>query len=263
MAKLDRAQTHIDRLAELVADFFSDSAAYMIDYEPGDGNETHLRITEAKTLPVEVSTVLGDAVHNLRSSLDTVAYELARLSHGGTLTTDLEPLPEFPIRDSAKGYVDFFAGRRTGLFDEKAEEAVRSVVPGHRFDALAAIDDELIMTFQREVVLDPLWQLHRLSIIDKHRRLSLVALWPDVYWLNRDGQDSPDWRWGSPPFTKGAILGTLIGGTLPDRADLTATMEMRLHEPSVFSTNMSIVALTQRFADYIRGTALPRIWHFY
>jgi hypothetical protein len=263
IAKLDRAQTHIDRLAELTTEFFAESP-YTIDYEPAGDEVTHLRIVHAKPIPVAVSTIVGDAIHNMRSALDALAYELARISQGGVLTQDQESWVEFPIRQSEEGYSDFFNARRAGLFDEKAEEALRSVVPGHRFSPEAVIAGELITTFRDEVIRDNLWQLHRLSIIDKHRRLSVVALWPDdVWWLNRDGTEPPGWLWGRPPFETGAILGSFVGGQLPDRADLTATLEMRIFEPEVWVSPMPLVPTLQSLSGYIRSTVLSRVWHFY
>jgi hypothetical protein len=261
MAKLQRADVHIDRLAELSAKI--DPATYWMDFETGDGDETHLRITEAMPIPVEVSTVLGDAVHNLRSALDTVAYELARMSNGGTLTPEQEELTAFPVRESPEDYDTFFGGRRKALFDTKAEKALRSVAPGCWFSSEAIVDGELIMTFREEVTRDKLWQLHRLSIIDKHRRLSVIALWPEpVYWMNTNGEDSPDWRWGTPPFEKGSIVGTFIGGSLPTRQALTAELELRIAEPRVLPSE-GVVETVRRFATYIEHWVLPRIWQGY
>jgi hypothetical protein len=150
------------------------------------------------------------------------------------------------------------------VFDAQAEEALRSVAPGWMYDPLALIDGEEVLTFEQALDIDQLWPLHQLSIIDKHRRLHVVAWWPDdVWWLNRDGSDSPGWRWGSPPFIKGRILGTFFGAQPPLREDLTATLELRIVEPQISAAALPVVETLTRTLQYIWSAVLPRVWHGY
>ncbi len=46
--------------------------------------------------------------------------------------------------------------------------------------------------------------------IDKHRRLHVVTCWPDLVYRGSDGPSKCRWKWGTPPFANGAILGYLF-----------------------------------------------------
>ena len=261
MAKLARAKVLTAELKSLIDDFVP--TAYRLEYEPAGNGDTHLRIVEAKPVPAEIPTVIGDVVHNLRSSLDTIAYELARRSQGGQLTPEQERQPQFPMFDNPTSYDNFFQKSTKGVFDAKAEEALRSVAPGWMFDPLAIVDGQLALTFEQAIAIDQLWPLHQLSIIDKHRRLHLVAWWPDdVWWVNREG-NGPGWRWGTRPFTQGRILGTFVGDNAPDREDLTATLELRIEEPQAARAALPVVETLNRTLNYIWHAVLPRVWHGY
>jgi hypothetical protein len=48
-------------------------------------------------VPVELVTTIGDAIHNMRSSLDSVAHELARQHAGSNMTERQERATQFPI----------------------------------------------------------------------------------------------------------------------------------------------------------------------
>jgi hypothetical protein len=110
------------------------------------------------------SPVIGDCVQNFRSALDHMVWQLAP-------TTAREANPsglEFPIFSNSTKYANG-AASRIGTLSGAAQKVIDSVQPFH----------------SREYIKDPLWQLHTLSNIDKHRRLhvgdvSLEALTLDV-----------------------------------------------------------------------------------
>ena len=83
-AKLRRANTHLETLAKLVDDFAA-TEPYTLDPEPGEGVVAY-RLHIRREAPAEISTVVGDVLHNLRSALDSVAYELAVQAKGEALT---------------------------------------------------------------------------------------------------------------------------------------------------------------------------------
>jgi hypothetical protein len=105
---------------------------------------------------------MGDCLHNLRSSLDHLAWQLV-LADGGTPTTRTD----FPIF------------KCEGLFREhkKSKKAPTGVVGGVSQQAAALI--ESLQPYNRtdgSPEEHPLWVVHHLNIIDKHRRLSLTTL---------------------------------------------------------------------------------------
>ncbi len=113
----------------------------------------------------EWSAVIGDCIQNLRSALDHMVWQLAPKTARLTTPTALE----FPIFGDSKKYAEG-ATTRIGSLPGAARKIIDSVQPFHKGS---------------EYIGDPLWQLHTLSNIDKHRRLhvgdvSLEAINLDV-----------------------------------------------------------------------------------
>jgi hypothetical protein len=93
--------------------------------------------------------VVGDAIHNLRSSLDYLAYQLVIANRQKPTQTTA-----FPIFDDSKGYKANIRGKIKGMGKE-AKEAIRKIKPYK-----GGGDDS-----------DTLWRLHKLDIRDKHHLL--------------------------------------------------------------------------------------------
>jgi hypothetical protein len=148
-AKHKRAQKHIYDL-NVVLDSFTSSNPYGIgeetDIESGDITYYCSRVTD---IPVDIALIFGDAVHNLRSTLDYLAWKMVERA-GGTLDTHTS----FPIFDDAKGYASLMPGRVKGLGD-LAIKALNRLQPYKGGN-------------------DRLWQLHQLDIRDKHRLLLAI-----------------------------------------------------------------------------------------
>jgi hypothetical protein len=102
-------------------------------------------------LPFDAVATAGDIVHNLRSALDHLAYQLV------VVGSEKEPSRrvEFPI---AKDFATYEA--------EKTKK-----VQGMRPIAIKAIDNVKPYKGGNE----PLWRIHELDNIDKHRTLFSVA----------------------------------------------------------------------------------------
>lgn len=109
-------------------------------------------------IPDTVPMLIGDAVHNLRSALDHLACALADLEVTTTSETGQSDI-EFPIYISETKFNAKGAGRIVKL-SPSAQNEIKSLQP------YQAGDDA---RFQL------LWALHRLDIIDKHRRISVLA----------------------------------------------------------------------------------------
>jgi hypothetical protein len=71
--KVERARSHIDALATEISRF-SHSSPYLVVIE-----DSGPKLKRTSPIPGPVFTILGDAVHNLRSALDHLAYELVDL----------------------------------------------------------------------------------------------------------------------------------------------------------------------------------------
>lgn len=111
--------------------------------------------------------LIGDILQNIRSGLDHIAYRLAE-NFTNPLPRNWSESSEFPIFGDVDGNGNTGAGPR--LFQEYGRRKIRGVDPG----AQAII--ETLQPYHRgqAFTADPLWKLHELSRIDKHRLLHLA-----------------------------------------------------------------------------------------
>ena len=103
-AKLRRAESLIDETGTLRG--AQQSGEWLGDCS-GDAEEAVVyRIRLIEPISADFAVLVGDAIRNLRSSLDQVAYQLA-VQHSGSLTEDAERLTELPIRLSGTQFDDW------------------------------------------------------------------------------------------------------------------------------------------------------------
>jgi hypothetical protein len=107
-AKADRAHNHLRSLDQLVAKFRA-SEPYMVVPRPTDiPGRTEYRLHIHNPMPPEISTTIGDILHNLRSALDSLAYEIALRGVDRPLTAKEERACVFPVRDTPEQFEQFF-----------------------------------------------------------------------------------------------------------------------------------------------------------
>jgi len=152
LAKLERAKKHIVDLEPEWRSFCA-SGGYSISFKDDvDKRERSYYLAVAQDIPPIISLIAGDAIQNLRSSLDHLAHHLVAI---GTGQTGPFTRVYFPICESATEY--------------KTESPRK--IKGMRQDAIDAID---AIEPYRGGAGHTLWQLHRLNNIDKHRLLLTV-----------------------------------------------------------------------------------------
>jgi hypothetical protein len=149
--KLDRAYEHLETLANDIQRVMTEGDSDGV-FEKFNGKKGEWIVWEvAPPIRKEWSAMVGDCVHNLRSCLDHLAWQLVLLAgNDPTIST------EFPVfKDS-------------GLFKKKAGPKM----DGMSSTAMRLIEDvQPFNTRQPEAEIDDLWLIHELSNIDKHRRL--------------------------------------------------------------------------------------------
>jgi hypothetical protein len=185
--KLDRAITHIDALDDSIKGWL-DSGAYTIveEVEPETGYQIVVpKITEE--FRDEWPLLIGDAVHNMRSALDHLAYALAL--KGYDTANPGQPFPEAPKRQIMFPIVAVSRDKRRTVeqvYDDVAKVQLRYVAP----DATARIKG--LQPYERSPaapLTDPLSLINELDIIDKHRRLNAMAIAPPLQSLQIGGGD--------------------------------------------------------------------------
>jgi len=109
-------------------------------------------------LPPEWSIMLGDGIHNLRSSLDHLVWQLASKPLG----TGASFVNEFPIYDTLTDFKKNSAQKLRGV-SAPTRTLIQNIKP---YSGGGRVGDNLVI-------------LNRLSRFDKHRVLNLVAIVPD------------------------------------------------------------------------------------
>ena len=148
--KLHRARAHLDQLTE-EWDGLSSSDAYRYERVVSDGGKEHvLRVVETPEQLDRFSLQAGDCVHNMRSALDHLAWQLVLLN-GGTPDRDTA----FLIQDPNQGTLRFTRG-----ISSEAKAQLKAFLSGTE----PYVDCRSM-----------LWDLHQFDIWDKHCVLVVVA----------------------------------------------------------------------------------------
>lgn len=157
--KLDRARFHLELLDQAISQFATriesgDAYQVSIEYEP-EARQHIFRLRVLEEPPsIPWGIIAGDAIHNLRSALDHFVEQMTIRHSGGPMTQTA-----FPIFDDAGKFRD--NGRRMIRGCSPAvRKAIADMQPYHRSDPTT----------------DPLWKLHDLWNMDKHRVVAIVGI---------------------------------------------------------------------------------------
>lgn len=159
-ARLAHADELLNTLTEQMSSWTSQNMPVEREYEEPETQTKAIVLELTTPVPDEFALIIGDAVHNLRSTLDHLAYELTVAHSGRPLSKALEERTEFPIfgpKHPSAGALD----KKIGGVSADARQLIVGLQPSRRGAQYAN---------------DPLWWLHQLSIIDKHRRPTLYAM---------------------------------------------------------------------------------------
>jgi hypothetical protein len=126
-----------------------------------DGQKEVLYCEVLRKPPSSLSLIIGDCLHNLRSALDNLAFELALTEAQGPLAKEIEDNSAFPIQhvQTKKSKNNF--ERMTAGIPRKAKQAIADLQPYLRGEKYST---------------HPLWQLNELSRRDKHRLPPVASL---------------------------------------------------------------------------------------
>jgi len=150
-SKVERAKHHIEDLQAAI-NAFSDPYSVIAKIDP-QTSELVYYLESFKPIPDTIPLICGDAIHNLMSALDHLAYRVVMIDTNGCPPKEFGIY--FPIGDSAKHY-ESRRGRK---------------VEGARPETLAAFD--ALKPYKGGN--DLLWALHRLDNIDKHRLVLTIT----------------------------------------------------------------------------------------
>lgn len=152
--KLDQALHHVERFEEEASRWLA-KPPYRFLHEVDLATAEKLLLVELlEPVPGQLATIAGDCLHNLRSALDNLAYELA-VAHTG------HPLPKRVAADSA-----FPVFPKQGADTPKRfARTTRGIHP----DARSIIEGIQPYNLGDDAFRNILWVLHDLNAKDKHR----------------------------------------------------------------------------------------------
>jgi hypothetical protein len=153
--KLERAREHISKLEALVEGFKQSNPYGVISYcELGTGDLV-FRVRASHQPPLWWSAILGDAIHNLRSSLDLLVCELVRAEGN-----EVELNTGFPVFRSATACANAFNPGPPRQVKGAPQPAIDLIKAANPYNGAN----------------NAFWRLHQLDITDKHKLLVPVGM---------------------------------------------------------------------------------------
>lgn len=167
--KLDRAYEHLNTFEDEASAWVNTEPCGVVDepdpegpvHPTGDVQPRRIRVNRVSEVPERLSILIGDCVFNLRSALDHLAFALAR-AYTPSMSDKQLAGSEFPIFGPEEMTADT-EKRKIGCVDPAACAAIKGLQPYNGKDAYLA---------------HPLWQIHQLNRIDKHRTLTICRADP-------------------------------------------------------------------------------------
>jgi len=221
IAKINWANHHLDTLDHSVTAWFDGNKhfTHSIVPDPDDSSSSVLMVSADDIPIIPCSLVIGDIVHNIRSSLDHIVYELA-LAYTNPFPEEFKIKSQFPLLgDENKSGI---GGKGFEMF---RDNALPSMIKCIHPDAQKFI--ESIQPYKRGSGFrdDPLWQLNYMSNADKHRILHISAAYAASYTVTACRIFGGDFT-SVPCIVKNNMIVAKLGIVRP--IDPTKTIDMQI-----------------------------------
>jgi hypothetical protein len=223
--KLKRAKAHLADLKQAIGKRLDPNLyRFELQRDPQSGKHV-LSAHDVPAVDPEWSLEIGEILFNLRSALDHLAWQLVLLDgreEPGEHT-------QFPIRETPFSKKGTLTPTRLvpEITDPQILRALEEVQPYYGPDLAPA-----------EYTSSPLWQVHKLNIIDKHRLLLVILVTLDVgqmWWGEKASGGPPDFGFFTDPVTESAPVAwfDFHGEEPPPDFDPHPALHVRLSEPEV------------------------------
>jgi hypothetical protein len=160
--RLERAWEHLQRL-EAESRGWLKPRPYRVYAELDAERRTKIiKVEIFRQPPAELGLLIGDCLHNMRSALDNLVYDLAIAHRGVPLSKSIAKKSQFPIFKDRDQFLDKGMDQIRGIHPD-AKTIIKGLQPYHRGEKFA---------YHR------LWMLRELSNSDKHRLLHPTLLRP-------------------------------------------------------------------------------------
>jgi hypothetical protein len=148
--KIERADKHINDLNAVIGTFLASNPYKVAGKKAPQTSQPIYYLAAIEPVPIEIPTIMGDAIQNLRTALDHLAQQLYLVGSCGA--SGFRGKTGFFIASKASEYRKYVGGKVEGM----RHEAI---------DALAALEP------YKGGKGNDFWTLHCLNNIDKHRAL--------------------------------------------------------------------------------------------
>lgn len=160
--KLERAHENILNLEREITVFLQDGPYQVIPYDDPKIVQEAAKFHANRIIPSRFAILIGEIIHHLRSCLDHIAWQLSsaeeREAHPGAIE-----FPIFSSKPSDKSAINGYERKIKGV-SAHGRKIIEQLQPYHR-------DPAFLLTGP---VNDPLWIIHDMDIIDKHRELIIT-----------------------------------------------------------------------------------------
>jgi len=250
--KVERAKEHVSNLEALVERFLHPERQpepyRVLRFCELDTGDLVFKVKASGQPPLSWSAILGDAIHNLRSSLDLLVCELVR-AEGNKVGEGTK----FPMFRSAASFANAFNPGPPGAIKGAPQRAIDLIKAAQPYKGAN----------------NAFWRLHQLDIVDKHKLLVPVGMAQGaiIHDLTRMVANNPDLASGlttAQPLTTPADISTterqfpLEDGTViyrvPARGREDVMTQMHMHPELTFE-----VAFGE--GEVVKGEPLVQMLH--
>jgi hypothetical protein len=184
--KLERAVQHLKSLEADIKQWLGEHPYFVVSKFDPERGEHSVWIRPEGDPPAELSLIIGDCLHNLRSALDSLAYDLARTYARKALPPTVAEKSEFPIFIDPDKFEEW-RERKIGAIDPRAQADIERLQPYHEQESFRSLIS--VMARAHPEAYHPLWLLHKLSNIDKHRERHLTLFGPYAVMFGGDNAE--------------------------------------------------------------------------
>jgi hypothetical protein len=260
----------VRELSEAVAAFEAEQP-WAVDVEPGGGRGKWVhRFRMTRSIPTDLAAIVGDAVHDMRSALDHVAHELARM-HLGRLSSDQESATEFTSYTNEAEFEQYLSrGVRRGqgatrrdLSGPRGVAALKSIQPFAFASEAAALGVDVRDDPGLAKDMDVPYRLGVLWNLDKHRRLLRLAWYADdlVCLPGAPGESLQVFPRQTPPapLADGTVLGRVhVAGEHDGPVEAKLDFNLGLVDDPCPFPGEDVRRLLGGWLDNLGGWVIPR-----
>jgi len=243
--KIDRAKTHLYDFEAHIRPIQAACREAIVRERDEQRSEYVFRLDHVPAVPAVLSAIIGDAIHNLRVSLDHLAWQLV-IAKGGT-PSDATTFPILEVAPTPNRW-----GHTRPQINPGVPKELRKIL------------DEVQPYKRAKPAHHELAILHRLDISDKHHELLITVV--GVRGLGWFGEVRPT-AFNPGPYDDGDEICrfTFSDAHIENEFNPVIGFTVCLNEPAAgpWQESMGAADLVRRSLRYIENEVLPRFGRFF